>query len=203
MKLVTYIMKSDPLKEEKIGVLTMNDSEIVDLQKASEIFNNGKCRHFDNMIAFLSGREEAREIAQELVNKAGKESKVSIDYVKLLAPVPKPPMLRDTMCYEQHYINCQKTILGMKGVDPETVDPETLKPPKIWYDMPLFYKGNVNSIIGTGEEVTYPEGEQFKDYELELAFYINKEGKNINSKDALDYIGGFTILNDLSARMTR
>lgn len=203
MKLVTYIMKGDPLKEEKIGVLTMNDSEVLDLQKASEIYNNGKCIHFDNMIAFLSGREEAREIAQELVNKAGKESKVSIDYVKLLAPVPKPPMLRDTMCYEQHYINCQKTILGMKGVDPETVDAETLKPPKIWYDMPLFYKGNVNSIIGTGEEVTYPEGEQFKDYELELAFYINKEGKNINSKDALDYIGGFTILNDFSARMTQ
>ncbi|KAI9018817.1 hypothetical protein DFJ74DRAFT_592186, partial [Hyaloraphidium curvatum] len=67
----------------------------------------------------------------------------------------------------------------------------------------LFYKSNLNSIVGPDDDVAFPEGERFKDYELELAVVIGKQGKNIRAKDAMSHVGGYTIFNDFSARMTQ
>lgn len=203
MKLVTYVLKNDSETNQRVGTLTEDEKQVVDLQKASASIKGAKCNHFDNMIAFLSGGDDARKIAGELVLKAGDECRVSIDDVKLFAPVPRPITLRDTLCYEDHYINCMKFGAAMQGKDISKMTPEDFKPPKNWYEMPMFYKCNVNSVIGTDEDVAYPEGERFKDYELELAVYISKQGKNINARDAMNYVGGYSILNDFSARITQ
>lgn len=203
MKLVTYTMIGDAERKQKIGVLSSGDSEVVDLQCASERIRGKSNTWFCDMVSFLTGRLDARNEAKYLVDNAKSDCLVPLDALKLLAPVPRPTTLRDTMCYEDHYRNCMKAVAMLQGQDPSKITPESLKPPKAWYDIPMFYKSNVNSVVGTDEEVAFPEGEKFKDYELELAFYINKEGKNINARDAMDYVGGFTILNDFSARFTQ
>ena len=59
-----------------------------------------------------------------------------------------------------------------------------------WYELPVFYFSNPAAIYGPDEEVPYPDGTEELDYELEVAAVIGADGA----------IGGFTVLNDWSAR---
>ena len=60
---------------------------------------------------------------------------------------------------------------------------------------------NVDAIIGPDDEIVYPEGlTKELDYELELAIIIGKSGKFFGPDEADDYIAGFTVFNDITAR---
>src|SRR5437879_6128369 len=60
---------------------------------------------------------------------------------------------------------------------------------------------NVDAIIGPDEPIVYPEQlTEELDYELELAVVIAKSGKWFGSEEAADYIGGYVIFNDITAR---
>ena len=60
---------------------------------------------------------------------------------------------------------------------------------------------NVDAIIGPDEPIVYPEHlTQELDYELELAVVISKAGKWFAPEEAADYIGGYVIFNDITAR---
>nr|WP_275040053.1 fumarylacetoacetate hydrolase family protein [Natrialba asiatica] len=72
--------------------------------------------------------------------------------------------------------------------------------PDVWYDMPVFYKGNPDSVVRPGESVRWPDYSRIMDYELEIAAVIGKRGRDIPAEDAAEYIAGYTIFNDFSAR---
>ncbi|OLS33500.1 fumarylacetoacetate hydrolase family protein [Bacillus sp. MRMR6] len=110
----------------------------------------------------------------------------STDEIELRAPLPTPCTFRDFVAFETHVKNASST-------HGNTVAPE-------WYEIPIFYFSNPNSMRGPGEEVARPKKCVKLDYELELACIIGKEGKNIKASDAEEYIFGYTILNDWSAR---
>ena len=60
---------------------------------------------------------------------------------------------------------------------------------------------NVDAIVGPGEPVVYPEHlTEELDYELELAVIIGKPGKWFGPEDAMDYVAGYVIFNDITAR---
>jgi len=60
---------------------------------------------------------------------------------------------------------------------------------------------NVDAIIGPGDAVVYPEHLTNElDYELELAIVIRKSGKWFGPEEAMDYVGGYVIFNDITAR---
>jgi fumarylacetoacetate (FAA) hydrolase len=99
-----------------------------------------------------------------------------LDEVELLTPVLHPPSVRDFYTFEQHV----KAARARRGLDV----------PEEWYRIPVFYFSNPAVIYGPEVEIPYPEGTQELDYELEVAAIIGDEGK----------IGGFTIMNDWSAR---
>ncbi len=70
-----------------------------------------------------------------------------------------------------------------------------------WYKVPVFYFSNPASVIGHDDPVSTPRNSKALDYELELACVIGKGGRDILENDrALDYVAGFTIMNDWSAR---
>ena len=96
--------------------------------------------------------------------------------VLLRAPVLRPPSVRDFYAFEQHV----RTARASRG----------LEVPAEWYEAPVFYFSNPAAIYGPEDEVPYPEGTAELDYELELAAVIGAEGR----------IGGFTVMNDWSAR---
>jgi 2-keto-4-pentenoate hydratase/2-oxohepta-3-ene-1,7-dioic acid hydratase in catechol pathway len=57
-----------------------------------------------------------------------------------------------------------------------------------------------SALIGPDELVPYPKSTKELDYEIELAIVIGKKGKDIPKEEAFEYIAGYTIFNDLSAR---
>jgi len=69
-----------------------------------------------------------------------------------------------------------------------------------WYKAPIFYFTNTSEIYGHGSEVPYPLGSEELDFELEIACIIGREGRDIAVEDAAQYIAGYTIMNDWSAR---
>jgi fumarylacetoacetate (FAA) hydrolase len=71
-----------------------------------------------------------------------------------------------------------------------------------WYDHPVFYYSNPGTVFGPDEDVPYPRGSQEVDYELEIACVIGKEGRDIPAEEANEYIAGYMVMNDWSARDT-
>lgn len=112
----------------------------------------------------------------------------NLDEVKIAAPLLHPFgfTLRDFYAFEQHV----KTANQNRGRDV----------PKEWYQIPVFYFSNPNSVYGPDETIPYPQKSSALDYELEVACVIGKEGRNIQPQDAEDYIFGYMIFNDWSAR---
>src|SRR5436190_832977 len=96
--------------------------------------------------------------------------------VVLRPPVLYPTAVRDFMAFEQHVANARK----LRGSEV----------PKEWYEIPVFYFSNPAAMFGPDDTVPYPEGTDELDYELEVAAVIGADGQ----------IGGFTIMNDWSAR---
>jgi fumarylacetoacetate (FAA) hydrolase len=96
--------------------------------------------------------------------------------VDLRPPVLHPPSVRDFYAFEQH-------VKAARALRNQEVPPE-------WYELPVFYFSNPAAIYGPEDEIPYPEGTRALDYELEVAAIIGAEGT----------IGGFTVMNDWSAR---
>lgn len=111
---------------------------------------------------------------------------VPLTEATLRAPVPVPPSIRDFMAFEEHVV----TSMAAMG---RTLDP-------LWYEIPVFYFTNPAAVHGPYEAVRVAPGSHAFDYELEVAIVIGKEGANIPVDEAAEYIAGFTILADWSAR---
>ncbi|HEV2947029.1 MAG TPA: fumarylacetoacetate hydrolase family protein [Gemmataceae bacterium] len=102
-------------------------------------------------------------------------------------PLPPIASIRDFYAFEQHVKTCRRH----RGLD---MAPE-------WYKIPVFYFSNPAGVIAHEDSVSAPKNSQALDYELELACIIGKAGRDIPDDDrALDYVAGFTIMNDWSAR---
>jgi 2-keto-4-pentenoate hydratase/2-oxohepta-3-ene-1,7-dioic acid hydratase in catechol pathway len=111
---------------------------------------------------------------------------VSMSEVKLLAPVTRPPSVRDFYAFEQHV----RTARERRGLD---MDPD-------WYELPVFYFSNPAAIVGPGDEVAVPPGTAALDFELEVAAIVGREGSDLDPDQAEAHIAGFCVMNDWSAR---
>jgi len=67
-------------------------------------------------------------------------------------------------------------------------------------DEPIIFIKPPTSVIGHLDQIIYPPSSNEMDYEAELAVVISKEARFVEEKDADQYIGGYTILNDVTAR---
>lgn len=122
--------------------------------------------------------------AENAAHKASKEA-LTFDEVSFLSPL-KPTTLRDAYAFEQHV----KTANKNRGREV----------PEEWYQFPVFYFANPNAIFGHEDIIPYPPYTQAMDYELEIAAVIGRAGINIKPQEAEQYIFGYTIFNDWSAR---
>lgn len=104
----------------------------------------------------------------------------------LMAPVPHPTSCRDGYAFRQHVEAARRN----------------RKVPMIpeFDQYPVFYYTNHNAILGPGDVSCMPDHFAKLDFELECAIVICKEGRNIRAAEADQYIGGFMIMNDMSAR---
>ncbi|HXS37470.1 MAG TPA: fumarylacetoacetate hydrolase family protein [Flavipsychrobacter sp.] len=104
----------------------------------------------------------------------------------ILAPVPYPTSCRDGYAFRQHVAAARRN----RRVD---MIPE-------FDQYPIFYFTNHNAIQGPGDIHCMPDHFLKLDFELEAAVVLCKKGRNIKAEDADKYIGGYMIMNDMSAR---
>jgi 2-keto-4-pentenoate hydratase/2-oxohepta-3-ene-1,7-dioic acid hydratase in catechol pathway len=109
-----------------------------------------------------------------------------ISSVRLCAPVPTPPSVRDFYAFEQHV----RTARQRRGLE---MDPD-------WYELPVFYFTNPAAIVGPFDDVAVPPGTEQLDYELEVAAVVGMGGADIDLDQAERHLAGFCVMNDWSAR---
>jgi 2-keto-4-pentenoate hydratase/2-oxohepta-3-ene-1,7-dioic acid hydratase in catechol pathway len=136
-------------------------------------------RELDDLLADLTDDECAAS------GPLGPHSRARAE-VRLLAPVDRPPTLRDFFAFEDHMVAALRN-LG-KEVPPE------------WYEAPSHYVTRSASIFGPDETGQWPAYTEQLDYELEFAVVIGRRGRDIAPEQAWHHIAGLTILNDLSCR---
>jgi 2-keto-4-pentenoate hydratase/2-oxohepta-3-ene-1,7-dioic acid hydratase in catechol pathway len=118
--------------------------------------------------------------------RAWQEPAIDPATVRLLAPVPRPPSVRDFMAFEEHVVTASAAI-GL------TVDP-------LWYRQPVFYFSSPASLLGAHDPVAVSPGSRAFDYELEVAAVIGREGADLSPEEAIDHIAGYVLFCDWSAR---
>jgi 2-keto-4-pentenoate hydratase/2-oxohepta-3-ene-1,7-dioic acid hydratase in catechol pathway len=117
---------------------------------------------------------------------------IAIRDVCLLAPIPRPR--RNIFCVGKNYLDHVKEIKESKLGEAQGAMANLPKAPVIFSKVP-------ESVIGAhGAIDSHPSLTQEVDYEAELALVIAKKGKGIKKEDALSYVWGYTIVNDVSAR---
>jgi 2-keto-4-pentenoate hydratase/2-oxohepta-3-ene-1,7-dioic acid hydratase in catechol pathway len=202
MRLVTFLASG----AERLGALVSDDRQIVDFAGV----HDGGDPAFASMQAFIAEGEDALYRARNIIADARRTGRgiLQVAAVKLLAPLPVPPQIRDFLCFEKHLLQAFARLRQVRAAaapDPQAALREmeaqgTFAVPKIWYERPSFYKPSRFAVCGPNQDVAWPAYSKTIDYELEFACVIGTAGRDIPKDKARAHIFGYTIFNDLSAR---
>jgi 2-keto-4-pentenoate hydratase/2-oxohepta-3-ene-1,7-dioic acid hydratase in catechol pathway/glyoxylase-like metal-dependent hydrolase (beta-lactamase superfamily II) len=125
---------------------------------------------------------------REAGDQALRSDPVRLDDVTLMAPIPRPPSIRDSLCFLDHMRNCQAAVGGGRVLS------------DTWYRIPAFYFACPATVLGPYEDAPMAPGSAWQDFELEIAAVIGVRGKDLTVEQAEQAIIGYTIFNDWSAR---
>lgn len=136
---------------------------------------------FSEMLHFLNAGHRAMDSARDLLQRALRDWKdwIPLSSIHLLCPIPRPSKI---------------VAIGLNYRD--HAEEAHLVLPK----EPLFFAKFPSSITGPYDPVTIPRSDPEVDYEAELAIVIGNTAKHVSPDDAYDYIAGYMVLNDVSAR---
>jgi len=186
MKLLTYKTNSDT---EKLGIL-QNDT-IIDVEllghKTNETFPKSMLELID------AGMEEVSRIT-DILAKANENViaavSIPIAEITILAPIPKPRknIIGIGLNYTEHVAESARTL-----------DTSNELPQK-----PVIFSKPPTAVTATNTNILLnPKLTQQLDWEVELAVVIGKKGKYVSKENAMDYVFGYTVINDISARDCR
>ena len=217
MRLVSYEIQTLLGRFERIGALA--HGTIIDLTSAhlallaESLDVNAARRQAEaeippDMIGFLEGGKGSRQAADNAVAYVGERLKaeqrplgphgqrLTFDEaeVRWLAPVPRPPMIRDGVLLLDHYRNGMERLFKIAEKD---------RVPQAALTMPVYWKPSRAGVAGHQEPIRWPKYSEKLDYEFELGLYIGKRGKNIPVERAWEHIAGYTVFNDVGLRDTQ
>ncbi|MCW7984318.1 2-hydroxyhepta-2,4-diene-1,7-dioate isomerase [Streptomyces platensis subsp. clarensis] len=113
---------------------------------------------------------------------------VALTDVTLKSPIPRPPSIRDCLCFLDHLRACRKAVGDTGALEP------------VWYEIPAFYFANPATVIGPYDDVPISPGSAWFDFELEIAAVIGTAGRDLTPEQAEGHIAGYTLFCDWSAR---
>ena len=179
MHLITFTEND----QVRIGVLNQIQNEAIDLSAT----NNNSPK---TMLEFITLGESALEMARMASNSA--KGRIPLERIRLLAPIPRPA--RNVFCigknYREHVREIQKAGSACNSGDANAVP-----------EKPIFFTKATSAIIGPDEPIpAWLDPTSSTDYEGELAVIIGKSGRGIKRSDAMKYVYGYTILNDVTSR---
>jgi 2,4-didehydro-3-deoxy-L-rhamnonate hydrolase len=179
--LLTYADKSgNPRPGIRVG------DQVLDLAKAGI----GVASILDVLAAWETMEPKLRDLAEELAAQTGVSAHLanavqSLASTKLLAPILYPPGI---FCAAANYTDHMKEMSGREPPDKKVTRPY------------FFPKTSAHSIIADGDEIKLPKVSKQVDWEIEIGVVIGKPARNVKESEAMDYVAGYTIMNDLSLR---
>ena len=187
MKLLTYTLKDN--YEQRLGFI--HNNQVIDMEDFGEISN------FPLPTTMLELIDMGFELVEELNDMVADTEAAFFDEIAydmseiiFLAPIPKPRknIIGIGLNYTEHVAESART-LDTTGKLPQ-------KP--IIFSKPPTTVTATNTAIIKNTKLTSQ-----LDWEVELAVVIGKKGKYVSNADAMDYVFGYTIINDISARDCR
>lgn len=186
MKLVTYRINHTP---SRLGFI--EGEMIIDAEKLGHI----KSSPLPNTILeFIDMGTDGISKATNLITTATKEQlqecSIPLANATLMAPIPKP----------------RKNIfgIGLNYTEHVAESARTLDTSKDLPQQPVIFSKPPTTVTGTNTNIIHNQKiTQQLDYEVELAVILGKGGKNIPKNEAMDYVYGYTVINDISARDCR
>ncbi len=177
MKLVTYL--NDGAEQLAFCI----DDKLYDVHDANVLLPDS----MEELLEFWEESiEDMRKTEAEIKSGKNKVQSFSMKKANIIAPVPHPTSCRDGYAFRQHVAAARRN----RKVDMISE----------FDQYPIFYFTNHNAIQGPGPIPCMPDHFKKLDFELEAAIVICKKGRNIKAEEADQYIGGYMIMNDMSAR---
>lgn len=178
--------------DQRLGVVLRERSLVIDLGEAQKVLLEQGVLKADQpvpqtMLQLIEAAPEMTDVIQSIVREVKDLEQASFLYkeegIKYAAPIPRPSK------------NVFAVGLNYKKHSQEFTGTDDLA------QFPIIFTKAPTSVIGTEEGIErFPEYTESLDYEAELAVIIGKRGRNIAPEDAKDYIFGYSIINDISAR---
>ena len=154
----------------RLGLL--QDNHVIDLNEASD------GRLPADTLTFLQQGQPAMQLAQEIGHSAAAD--LPLSEITLLAPVPDPSKV---------------VAIGLNYMD--HCREQNIEPP----EMPIIFAKFPSAVVGPGAAVRWdPALTRQVDYEVELAVVMGRTARRVSAAEALDYVAGYTICNDVTAR---
>jgi 2-keto-4-pentenoate hydratase/2-oxohepta-3-ene-1,7-dioic acid hydratase in catechol pathway len=187
VKLITYVHQGTP----HLGAI--HGSQVIDLARAYAAYQGHTGGSIPvagfptSMLALLQADEEMLPILESIVHwtealpaTTGDSFRQPLTEVRLTAPLGNPSKI---ICVGLNYLDhCLEQDLEIP-------------------DRPILFAKFPSSVVGPEDEITWPpDASQKVDYEVELAVVVGREGRHIPVDQAYDYVAGYTIVNDVSAR---
>lgn len=208
MKLATFEVRTPIGRSLRVGAA--QDESIVDLRAALADLvwqQKGRGRALaiadatigSTMIEFLEGGPYAREAAEAALEHAstveidrenafGQRLKFGYDDVRLRAPIPRPNTLRDYTGFREHL---EEFFSKVDLPDPSEA---------VFRERPMYYKANADMVLGPDDVVPWSRLTDKLDFEIEPVVVIGQRCVDVSAEAAMDYVAGYTILNDVSLR---
>jgi 2-keto-4-pentenoate hydratase/2-oxohepta-3-ene-1,7-dioic acid hydratase in catechol pathway len=184
MKLVTY--RSNPVSEARLGIV--HNDLIIDMQKFGQACQLNLPH---SMLEFIDLGMVAVEVVEDILKNLDKKlligTSMPFSNAKILAPIPVPR--KNIVCIGLNYT--------------EHVE-ESAKHHKKVVELPkkcILFTKPPTCVIGNGDAIEHNENVTKQlDFEGELAVIMGKKATRVGKENALDYVFGYTIINDISAR---
>jgi len=158
--------------------------------------SNADERYADSVLRFIERADDLRPLANEVLERQRRGDLpertdagplcLPASTARLLAPIPRPPSMRDGYAFRQHVETARRN-RGL-GMIPE------------FDQFPVFYFTNHQSVIGPGPLHVRAKHLERLDFELEAAIVVGRQCRDLTAEEADSMIFGMTIMNDFSAR---
>ncbi|MGY0390318.1 fumarylacetoacetate hydrolase family protein [Nocardioides sp. WG-D5] len=139
------------------------------------------------LLSLLQGDDGTLGEAGDAARRKPEEVRAVAD-VRLLSPLPRPPSVRDGLCFLDHLRGCYRALGRSEDLDPT------------WSQVPAFYFSNAAAVVGPYDDVPMAPGTRMFDLELEVGMVLGRGGRDLDPRDAESHIVGFTLFNDWTAR---
>ena len=189
MRLVTFsALAGRPDQGHRAGALVDGGSAVVDLAAAHASRWGQSPPQLEMVLAIVEAGDAGLALCADALGLArGAGAVIARAEVALAAPIPRPPQMRDFLCFEKHLVQAfgqARIVRSREHPDPERALAEMerdsiLAVPRTWYERPIFYHPNRLDVVGDGADVVWPAYSTLMDFELEFGVYIGRGGRGL------------------------